>query len=48
MDLSGMPIPEQNGVSNVGQTPDQQPAQETRTNMFEQDVYMGVSSLGCL
>ena len=46
MDLSGMPMqPETNGVPHTGQTPGpQQPAQVTSKNVYEQDVYMSVST----
>jgi len=45
MDLGNMPMQtEQNGMPATGQTPNQQPIQGNRANMFGQDVYMGVGT----
>jgi hypothetical protein len=44
MDLGNMPMQtEQNGAPPTGQTLNQQSTAAGQTNMFAQDVYMGVS-----
>lgn len=45
MDLSGMPMQSEqaNALPNMEPTPAQQAAQNTRTNAFGQNVFMGVS-----
>lgn len=44
MDLGNMPMQtEQNGAPPTGQTLNQQSIAAGQTNMFAQDVYMGVS-----
>ena len=46
MDLGNMPMQtEQSGMPATGQAPNQQPTQGSRTSMFGQDVYMGVSTV---